>query len=48
MPWGNKSAIRPGRMRKTDEVKGPNCPIPSSPGVCRHVYKRTGEVHHVG
>ncbi len=48
MSCGKKSAIPPGRMRKTDQTKGPECPIPNAPGVYRHVNKRTGEIEYVG
>jgi hypothetical protein len=48
MSCGNKSAIPRGRMRKTDQTKGSGCTIPDSPGVYRHVNKRTGEVEYVG
>ncbi len=48
MSCGNKSAIPRGRMKKTDQTKGSGCTIPDSPGVYRHVNKRTGEVEYVG
>ena len=48
MSCGDKSAIPRGRMKKTDQTKGSGCTIPDSPGVYRHVNKRTGEVEYVG
>lgn len=42
------SAIGPGRMHKTDTVKGKDCPIPNKPGNYRHTNKKTGEVEYVG
>ena len=42
------SAIPPGRMRETDEVKGPKCPLPAEPGVYRHIDRASGEVRYVG
>ena len=43
-----KSAIPRGRMTKTDVVKGTDCTIPNSPGVYRHVDKRTGDTTYIG
>jgi len=43
-----KSAIRSGRMKKTDKIKGSSSSIPEEPGMYRHVNKKTGEVEYVG
>lgn len=42
------SAIPPGRMRETDVVKGKGSPLPSQPGIYRHVDKQTGSVDYAG
>lgn len=48
MSCSKRSAIPLGRMKKTDQVKGSECPIPNSPGIYRHIDKGTGEVDYVG
>jgi hypothetical protein len=42
------SALPSGRMRETDQVKGNDSPLPSSPGMYRHINKETGSVDYVG
>lgn len=44
----NKSAIGVGRMKITDQVKGPHATIPPLPGMYRHINKITGEIEYVG
>jgi len=43
-----KSAIAQGRMRKTDIIKGKHSPIPTEPGIYRHINKKTGKIDYVG
>jgi hypothetical protein len=43
-----RSALPPGRMNETDVVKGTGSPLPQSPGIYRHVDKKTREVVYVG
>lgn len=43
-----KSAIKSGRMHKTNNIKGCESKIPQKPGMYRHVNKETGEVEYVG
>lgn len=43
-----KSAISQGRMKQTDKVKGNQSPLPTKPGVYRHVNNETGEIDYVG
>lgn len=42
------SAIAAGRMRQTDKVKGPDCPLPNKPGIYHHINKETGAREYVG
>jgi len=44
----NGSAIPPGRMKESDEIKGKNCSIPEKPGEYRHINRNTGEIEYVG
>ena len=43
-----QSAIKKGRMRKTDQIKGRGASIPQKPGIYRHVNKDNGKVEYVG
>ena len=43
-----RSALPPGRMEKTNVIKGPECHIPRGPGAYRHIDKETKEVLYVG
>lgn len=43
-----QSALRAGRMRETDKIKGSDSPLPKEPGMYRHVDKKTGNVDYVG
>jgi len=42
------SAVRPGRMRQTDKVKGADSPLPNKPGIYQHINKETGDREYVG
>jgi hypothetical protein len=42
------SALPPGRMRKTDVIKGGESGIPAAPGAYRHINKQTGHIEYVG
>ncbi|MPW23052.1 GIY-YIG catalytic domain [Paraburkholderia piptadeniae] len=42
-----RSAIPPGRMAISGTVRGPDCAIPSLPGIYRHVGP-TGEIDYAG
>jgi hypothetical protein len=42
------SALGRGRMNETDQIRGPDSPLPNEPGVYRHINKSTGEVEYVG
>jgi|GEM_PF-2245955 len=44
----NLSTNAPGRMHKTDIVKGDKSSIPQEPGTYRHRNKETGEIEYVG
>lgn len=44
----NLSSSGPGRMSKTDVIKGPDCKIPNSPGTYRHRDKETGKIVYIG
>jgi hypothetical protein len=43
-----RSALPPGRMPRTDVIKGSNSPIPAAPGAYRHINKETGAIEYVG
>jgi hypothetical protein len=38
----------PGRMEKTDVIRGPECRIPRGPSAYRHIDKQTKEILYVG
>ncbi len=44
----SSSSINPGRMKETDNIKGPNSNLPNSPGMYRHVNKEDGKIEYVG
>lgn len=43
-----RSAIPSGRMKKASYVTGGRSPLPHTPGIYRHVNKKTGKVDYVG
>lgn len=44
----SRSALRAGRMRQTDRIKGPDSPLPNKPGIYHHINKETGAREYVG
>jgi hypothetical protein len=42
------SALKPGRMKETDKIKGKESPLPNKAGVYYHKNKETGENVYVG
>lgn len=43
-----KNKLPRGRMKRTDKVKGVDCPIPDEPGIYRHINKTTKSIDYVG